>query len=556
MRFVGLVMSLMIIGSLWLAAPTVAQQETERCLLLIDFGDGTLRWAEVEVTEGMSAFNVTINGAESLGLTVDYVESSYGVFVNGIGGVAGNWPNEWWHLWIWDSPAEEWEMAMLGAADVPAQGLTALAWSYAMDREDFSSEKPLATPDMQYPWTSFRHDIRNSAWSQSESPIEGVVNLDLNLSNGPISTSPVVADGRIYAVTSGIYDYTSMAYDSNATLTCLDESGEELWISQISGAWGFQIASPLLTDSLVVVPATDAKLYAFDRFTGTERWRADVGSAGSLLTSSPILYRNQIIIGSGDGSVHSFDLNGGLLWRTEVSSAIYFSSPAARDGVVYIGCEEGKLHAVQANGTGELWNVTVNASGRVRSAPLLLDAEIVVTYSIYEGFVAIDGGAVALSYDGDRLWEIRTNATSTSAAAAPGGIVVSSDDGLTFLNTDGDVVWTRSLGSPVKGSPAVSENGMYVTTHDQLSMVYAVDFSGNVMWSSSLEPAQYSMCSPTISDGVVYVTSDNGHLYAFVQAEPKDDGSSLIVILVVFGILFTVLLIAAVGNWIGSRRQD
>ena len=52
------------------------------------------------------------------------------------------------------------------------------------------------------------------------------------------------------------------------------------------------------------------------------------------------------------------------------------------------------------------------------------------------------------------------------------------------------------------------------------------------------------------------MTSDNGHLYAFVQAEPKDEGSSLIVILVVFGILFTVLLIAAVGNWIGSRRQD
>jgi hypothetical protein len=65
------------------------------------------------------------------------------------------------------------------------------------------------------------------------------------------------------------------------------------------------------------------------------------------------------------------------------------------------------------------------------------------------------------------------------------------------------------------------------------------------------------MCSPTISDDVLYVTSDNGRVYAFslIEPEPVGGGNMLFLIIVFIGI-FTILMIGAVGNWIAGKRLD
>jgi len=544
-----------MIVSASLAVTVVAAGSTsDGCMVLIDFGNGKVLWTSVEVQGNLSAFNVTMDAAGQLGLDVSYSESSFGVFVNGIGGVMGDWPNEWWHFWIWNPASKAWESATQGPSSVAAKDIVVLAWSYVMDRPDFSAQSPLATPDHKYPWTSFRHDLLGTGSSQTGSSAKISLAWNKDLANGPVSTSVVAANDRLYALTSGVYNWTLMTYDSPPHLSCLNRAGEILWNATIDGA-KYQIASPMITENLVVVPSSNGKVYAFDSKTGAPYWVSGTESSRTGLTSSPILYRNQVIVGGGDGKLYSFADNGTLLWATKVASSIYFSSPAARDGIVYIGSEEGRLHAVAADGTGEIWNVTVG--GKVRSAPLLLENEIVVTYSIYENMTAVDGGAVAVSYDGEELWRVDVNATSSSAAETINGVVVSSEDGLTMISPGGQVIWRTSLGAHITGSPSVGKDAIYAVTFEEQSRVVAVNLSGAIIWSYALEPKQFSMCSPTISDDVLYVTSDNGHVYAFSLIEPEQvGGGNMLFLIIVFIGIFTILMIGAIGNWIAGKRLD
>ncbi|MDH7508656.1 MAG: PQQ-binding-like beta-propeller repeat protein [Methanomassiliicoccales archaeon] len=520
-----------------------AADEMHRCPVLIDFGNGRVLWADVPVSEGMNVFNLTQEAADRLHIEVDYMESPYGVFVNGFDGILGNWPYEWWHLWIWNSTLNSWQLSTMGAADLHASDVEAVAWSYVMDRPDYSCVSPIATPNNRYPWTSFRHDLMNTGYSDGISLEKSRIVWDLNLSNGGISSSIVTCDDRIFVVTAGIYDWTSFEYTSAPKVTCIDFSGNILWQADIDAA-GYQIATPVVAGSLIVVPSTDGKIYALNRHNGSLEWSAQIANPIAGITSSPIFYRNQIIVGGGDGKIYAFAENGSLLWDNKIASSIYFSSPSAQNGTIYIGSEDGRLHAISSDGSGELWNITIG--GRIRSAPLLTDEMIIVTYAIYENYVPIDGGVAAVFYNGTLRWNIDINATSSSPALTSSGIVVTSSDGVTMISRNGEVIWKRDLGASLKGSPSIGRNTIYVVSYNT-SEVYALNEEGNVMWHETLRPSQYSMCSPTITDNMVFVASDNGHVYALSVPTERSGDQGLILpvaaLLVAIAAIVTLVVI-------------
>jgi len=527
--------------------------DQDSCAVLIDFGNGMIKWGDVEVWEGMNAFNATLEAAEVMDVEVLYFESEFGVLIDGFNSVMGQWPDEYWHLWIWNSTTQSWEMAATGAVDVQVEGVQAIAWIYV---SGWPGVPPLATPDHRYPWAMFRHDLSNTGNAGIEGPTTGELLWSRNLNNGRIDTTVVTANQSIYVVTEGVFDWTSSEYDSPPKVLCLDPDGDLIWESSFGGE-GYQIASPLLAGDLILVPSTDGTLYAFNSKNGMEAWNYTTGASWTGITSSPILYREQVIFGSGDGKLYSLALNGTLLWDVQLASSIYFSSPAAADGVVYIGSEDGNLHAVASNGT-ELWNASI-AEGdniKIRSSPLLMEDQIVVGYAIYDGFVAIDGGIAALSYEGEMLWNTIVNATSSSPALTAAGVAVTSSEGLKMLSEDGDVLWTFDAGAPIKGSPTVSEEAIYVVTYAPQSTVFAVDFTGEEMWSLALEPElpeHYSMSSPTISDDVLYVAADNGYLYAFgevppVAGETEESWDLIIGVVLLVGVLIGLFAYVLYGG--------
>ena len=70
MRIVAcLVMGMMVLAAI--AGTVSGAEEEDTCAVLFDFGNGQVMWADVPVTEGMNAFNVTVEAAEKASLALE-----------------------------------------------------------------------------------------------------------------------------------------------------------------------------------------------------------------------------------------------------------------------------------------------------------------------------------------------------------------------------------------------------------------------------------------------------------------------------------------------------
>lgn len=95
--------------------------------------------------------------------------------------------------------------------------------------------------------------------------------------------------------------------------------------------------------------------------------------------------------------------------------------------------------------------------------------------------------------------------SATPEAGAKGG-----------TGTQRGLVWKFETGAAVRSSPAVVDGVVYVGSDD--GFLYAIDgASGEERWRFRTDGAACS--SPAVSNGVVYVASDDGHLYAVDAAE-------------------------------------
>jgi hypothetical protein len=78
-----------------------------------------------------------------------------------------------------------------------------------------------------------------------------------------------------------------------------------------------------------------------------------------------------------------------------------------------------------------------------------------------------------------------------------------------------DLDWSFATGGPVSSSPAVANGVVYVGSHD--GNLYALDtVSGAELWSFGTGNLVYS--SPAVADGVVYVGCEDFNLYALSAA--------------------------------------
>jgi eukaryotic-like serine/threonine-protein kinase len=488
----------------------------DACAVSFDFGDGRIAWADVQVTSGMTAFDATMQAADQLGFIVNATNSQFGWSVNSIEGIGdnnsiGGWnpdTGEYWAFWTWNADTGAWESSWVGASATPANSVPAIAWTY------FASWTltPGATPENRYPWTSYRHDNLNTGAQPAIAPNNVTLKWDVDLGNGAIDAPIVSANGLQYAVTSGVLNFTTFGYDTNSTVFCLNSSGGIVWSMEIGT--GYQVGAPLIFGGLLVVPSANGKIYAFDAASGDPRWDFDTKSGMVYGSPSPIAYRGLIYVASGDGRLFALHDDGSEAWNSTVAAAIYSSSPAAWDGTIYLGAEDGKLHAFSAiNGT-EKWSVVVGS--KIRGFPLVMDSFVVVSYSNYSGASATNGGLAWVSFDGDVLSYTELGPSPASPALSSNGLASITATDLHFVSFAGERLWNLSLGTMFAGAaPTCVDGSIFLVTNEEQSRVLAISESGELYWQMPLDPAQYALSAPTVADGVLYVTSDNGHVYAF-----------------------------------------
>ena len=183
------------------------------------------------------------------------------------------------------------------------------------------------------------------------------------------------------------------------------------------------------------------------------RVRYSIPGGGGLIEMPPVVSRRRVVFGTHDGLVIASRLTDGKhLWTTALNRCIA-SSPAVRQGVVYIGwsgvgpCRRGKDES---------------------------------------------GGIVALRLStGEVLWHLRTGNVEASPAIAGDRLYFSAfrnrHDSRVYavqLEPARKVVWSYPIASKIASSPALIERTLFVSAYDR--NLYAFDAkSGRLRWLTS-----------------------------------------------------------------------
>jgi outer membrane protein assembly factor BamB len=145
-----------------------------------------------------------------------------------------------------------------------------------------------------------------------------------------------------------------------------------------------------------------------------------------------------------------------------------------------------------------------------------MDSFVVVSYSNYSGASATNGGLAWVSFDGDVLGYTELGPSPASPALSSNGVASITATDLHLVSFAGERLWNLSLGTMFAGAaPTCVDGSIFLVTNEAQSRLLAISESGELYWQMPLDPAQYALSAPTVADGVLYVSSDNGHVYAF-----------------------------------------
>lgn len=310
-------------------------------------------------------------------------------------------------------------------------------------------------------------------------------------------------------------------------------------------------SSPAVSAGVAYFGNDAGEIDAVNVLTGAPLWTQKLGSTNKI-TSSPAVVGGLVIFGTGFGNVvalHAAD--GSQAWTTPTGASVG-SSPAVTGGVVYVGSDAGTLVALNEATGHVLWRATLG--GQVRSSPAVDPTAKVAVVGDSNGTVT------AVSTDtGNTIWSYTTGGpVSATPVVYAGRVFIGSADGSIYAldEATGKPVWTFATGGSVEDSAALSQSDVAVGSDagtiyflnratgavDNMtpvgSPVVGLSFVDGVLMGTlgdgkviaTRPPAGYLnwhwqspsgfASRPVIVNGVVYVTSEDGFLYAF--AVPGD----------------------------------
>ena len=235
-------------------------------------------------------------------------------------------------------------------------------------------------------------------------------------------------------------------------------------------------------------------------------------TGGAVYSSPAVGADGTIYIGSYDGKLYAINPDGSQKWAFATGERIGTCATIGADSTIYIGSSNGKLYTIDPNGSKKWSFGTGNA---IWSSPA-----IGADGTIYMG--SSDGRLYAVKPDGSTKWKFSTRGSieSSPAIGSNDTLYVGSSDGRLYaVNPYGSEKWGFSTGGSIGSSPAIGVDGtIYLGSSD--GRLYAINPYGSEKWEFSTGGRIVS--SPAIgTDGTIYVGSSDGKLYAI-----NPDGSS------------------------------
>lgn len=330
---------------------------------------------------------------------------------------------------------------------------------------------------------------------------------------GKVLSSPLVVDGKMYigAVKGAL---------------CLSaENGSLIWEYPIKGG---SDSSACFHEGVVYIGGNDAKLHAIDADTGENVWTSK--ATGPLVSSPCVAYgvvfcghatgvsldKGKPVWGLGQKLGPIVQVSDGRLTSPAVDSEFY--SYAAFSGR-HIDIQTGMGPATTWEGQntypivdGVIYGINSGMGGNMKTPDLLAHR---ASKKLWTGrFQGGDTKERYIAISPPAIWE--------------DSVFVASDFGdlVAFDRRKGKELWRHTFkrGLAIRSGPSVSEDGLvYLGTHDH--HVYCIDGkNGKTLWSFETGgPIRSSAC---IADGMVFIGSDDGSVYAFAStATPDSEGT-------------------------------
>ncbi|HII98680.1 MAG TPA: PQQ-binding-like beta-propeller repeat protein [Methanoregula sp.] len=358
---------------------------------------------------------------------------------------------------------------------------------------------------------------------------------------------PVISNGVIYI--SGIDDKMIYALGAKNKTVLWTYYLDELISSHLTAA-----------DGKVFFGTLDGNVYALDARTGSKVWEAATDpitygqtTKARSIEASPLVSGSYVYAMTSYGIIYKFDKDSGARAAkidtgntfvvsdgeiTEIYHSYTFSSPAISNDVLYTGCTNIiQMHWTLA-GYGPMMYEYVCAY--TPSGSLLWKAYNGNTWHFSTFAVpAVDGDRVYTSgfdgnlsaYDtasGTRLWRFNAGTYWSLSPTVANGTVYTGAYPTTVYALDaatGVPVWSYDMHAYVDSwvTPAYANDVVYVTGnyYDSIhethwsNLVALNAATGEKLWNYSTETL---LGSPVLYDGVVYVRSQDGWLYALGNA--------------------------------------
>jgi outer membrane protein assembly factor BamB/formylglycine-generating enzyme required for sulfatase activity len=409
-------------------------------------------------------------------------------------------------------------------------------------------------PDLAYPDLGFRV-VRSSAYPEGGVTEDNTVQLDLT-------------GKTLDPLTGRTYRYNLQRTGDHATRPLRAFQGLK-WQVPL----GAQVnSSPIVADGVVYLAADDGVLRAFDAATGAEKWRFKTAHARGPFRQVPTLAEQRVYFNDSQGNVYAIDrADGREIWRAKAMNNSPDSVTLAY-GHLFLSDNAGQVVGLRADNGETVWWARRRVRGMFSPRDTVASAvsgATLVSFADYDGYFALDlasghflwrgdsslngktsglggiadgalvkpvytaGGVDRIEIPAERLERMNNPVKHVpsvdgqkrmggggvsgheiqGAAALRGHIAYAAGmDGFlrAFDTREGKRLWELDLGEPIGSSVTLAGDVLYCGGEN--GGVFAVGTDGKRLSTTRVEGAVTG--SPWILDGVLYVVTRNGTLWA------------------------------------------
>lgn len=273
--------------------------------------------------------------------------------------------------------------------------------------------------------------------------------------------------------------------------------GKIHWIFETDG---LIVNSPVVVEGAVYLSTSnqgDNKIVSLDADTGTLLWEH---SATAPMDSSLAVAGGLVFVTMRDGRLLALNISDGTIhWEFDARAPL-FGSPNVYRGIVYIVTYDKNLYLLDAATGRLLWNRTVR--GRLASSLVVNDQ--IIAFNAPDNFVYILDART-----GKHRLKYRTSQTTGSVALNGERVYVAElKGGLRAID------WTK-IHFPLEEKIRTLRVNLWAW-----GIIKAFPYRKGFVWFAR-RPKERFLGTPTVADGMVYVTSSSGKVFKVQESDGK-----------------------------------